>query len=44
MCEVKEGRNKMRGKAKKTGGMRSNPCAKGSMSLRGDEGGCFELV
>lgn len=43
MCQVNEGRNKMKGKAKKTGEMRSNPCAKGRKRLRGDEGGCFEL-
>lgn len=41
--EVKQGRNKARGKRQKTAGMRSNPCATGSKSLRVEEGGCFEL-
>lgn len=44
VCEVKEGRNKVRGKSKKTLlRMRSNPRAKGRKSLRRDERGCFKL-
>lgn len=43
-ARLSRGGTKREAKGKKNPpGMRSNPCATGSKSLRGEEGGCFEL-